>query len=121
VSLRNLAAVVLRAATGTYDVTRAGGPGTYVDGEFAPASGPTTVQVRASVQPLTGVELMRLPEGLRSRELLSVYTVDELRCRAPNQAPDIISIDGFTWQVEKVERFDALGNYFHSVVSKEPS
>lgn len=119
-SLRHLRNTVLRAITGTYDVTRAAGPGTYTNGVLVPAA-TSTVQVRASVQPLTGRELQRLPEGLRTRELLSVFTVDALLVEAPGVRPDIITIRGETWQVEKVERFAELGDYYHSIVSKRPT
>jgi hypothetical protein len=115
----DLSTPIVDFATGTYTVTRAGGAGTYVDGVFVPAS-TSSVSVLACVQPLTGRELERLPEGIRSRELLSVYTVAALFNEAPGVRPDIIAIDGRSWQVEKVERFDALGNYFHSIVSKIP-
>jgi hypothetical protein len=119
VSLRNLAATVARFATGTYDVTRADGPGSHVDGVFVPGS-TSTVTIRASVQPVSGRELERLPEGLRTRELLSLFTLDALLVEAPDVRPDIVTIRGETWQVQNVERFAELGNYYHVIVSKEP-
>jgi hypothetical protein len=119
VSLRNLAATVARFATGTYSVTRAANAGTYVDGVFVPGS-TSTLSIAASVQPVSGRELQRLPEGLRTRELLSLFTVDALLVEAPGVRPDIITIRSETWQVERVERFAELGNYYHVIVSKEP-
>lgn len=104
-------------ATGTYTVTRAGGPGSYVDGVFVPASTSST-SVLAMVAPLDGRELLRLPEGLRSKELKQVFTIAALRVSAAEERPDVVSIDGDSWQVERVERWAELGNFYRSIVSK---
>jgi hypothetical protein len=118
-SVMDLSGAVLDFATGTYNVTRAGGPGTYVAGVFTPAA-TSTVSVIASVQPMTGRDLQRLPDGLRAMELLVVFSVDELKVAAPGVRPDVLAIDDATWQVETVERFNVLGNYYRSIVSKIP-
>lgn len=118
-SVMDLSAPVLDFATGTYTVTRASGVGSYVEGVFVPASTSTTGVV-ACVQPVSGRELQRLPEGLRAKELLSVFTVAALLVAAPGVRPDVVAIDGSNWQVERVERYAELGNYYHSIVSKMP-
>lgn len=119
-SVMDLSDVVLALATGTYTVTRASGVGTYVDGVFVPAS-TSTVDVVAGVYPLTGRELQRLPEGLRTKELRQVFTVDPLLVSAPEQRPDVVSIQGATWQVETVEDWEPAGNFYRNIVSKEPA
>lgn len=118
-SVMDLSSTVTAFVTGTYSVTRAG-VGSYVDGVFFPDPAPTTVQVSAGAFPLSGRELLRLPEGLRTKELRQVFTVVELRNNAPGVRPDVISIDGELWQVETVEDYSASGNFFRSVVSKVP-
>lgn len=116
----DLSSVVASFYTGTYDVTRASGPGSYdAEGGFVPAS-MSVVQIQAVVAPLDGRELQRLPEGLRTRELRQVFTVAALRVAAPGQRPDVISIEGSTWQVEKLEDWVANGNFYRAIVSKEP-
>ncbi len=120
-SLADLSSTVLALSSGDYVVTRAAGPKTYTQGKaVAPTTSPSTLTVTASVQPLTGRELQRLPEGMRTKELMKMYLVEELLVSAPGQEPDTVSIDGVDFQVEAVERWGPLGNYHKAIVSKVP-
>lgn len=79
----------------THTVTRTTA-GSYVDGDYASVT--TTFSLRASVQPLTGVDLQRLPEAERQAGRYKLY------CKAPLYtsrkegdellAADTVSIDG---------------------------
>lgn len=115
----DLSSVIASFLTGTYTVTRASAGAYGSDGVYVPA-GTSTLSAPACVQPITGRELQRLPEGLRSSEVRVFYTVVELRCAAPDVAPDRVSINGSTWQVERVEPWNELGNYFRCLVRKVP-
>lgn len=117
-SVSDLSGLIADFATGTYAVTRAT-PGAYADGIFVPDAAPTTLQVEACVCPLSGNDLLRLPEGLRSKELLDVFTAVELQVDAPGQRPDVIMIEGHAWQVEKSQRW-VPGSFFRATVSKQP-
>lgn len=115
----DLSSTVLGFATGTYSVTRAAyRANPYgTDGKLiAPST--TTVSARACVQPATGRDLQRLPEGLRARDVVALWSVDELLTARPGQEPDIVTIDGASWQVEHVERWDQLGSYWRAVLVK---
>lgn len=83
-------------------------------------SGPaaTTFEITASVQPMSGRELDRLPEGLRQREVRVVFTATELKGTADTQEADEITIDGEQWQVQTPESWLTLGNYFRAVVAR---
>jgi hypothetical protein len=117
-STTDLSGLIADFATGTYTVTRGAGPGSYAeDGKFAPAS-TSTVNVLAAVVPADGTDVQHLPEGMRTRSALAVFTVGELNAQAPGQQPDVIEIDGFAWQVQHSERWTA-GNFFRSVVVRE--
>lgn len=103
--------------TGTYTVTRYGVASYGSDGRLdAPSSAPLSVP--AVVIPLSGRELQRLPEGLRTSELLQVFSSVALKTQGPGQAPDSIAIDGDAYQVQHVEPWSTLGNYYRAIVAK---
>lgn len=78
----------------------------------------TTLSITACVQPLTGRELERLPEGLRGAEVLKLWTPTQLYAKTDSQSPDLIGIDGDTYECSNVERWDTLGSYFKALVLK---
>lgn len=117
-SLMDLSDVVLDLSDGTYTVTRAGGPGTYTAGVFVPAS-MSTVQVVALITPLlSGPQLLRLPEGLRSMNAIEIFATVELRVDAPGQHPDVITFNGHDWQIDVVDDWLAAGGFYHAVATK---
>lgn len=114
----NLADTVASLASGTYTVTRYSASAYGTDGRLdAPTT--STFSILASVQPLTGRDLQRLPEGLRTAELLAVFTETELKTQGATQDPDSVSIDGFSYEVQTVDRWGTLGNYYRAVVAKK--
>jgi hypothetical protein len=115
----DLSSTIASFYTGTYNVTRAGGPGTYVDGVWTPAVD-SVIAMQAGVYPLNGRALQRLPEGRRTGDVREVFTIAELRVSAPGQAADKIEIDGAAFEVEIVENWQASGNFYRSIVRKEP-
>src|SRR5258707_270463 len=113
----DLSQVINDLASGNYTVTRSL-PATYgVDGRVI-AGNTSTFQVNASVQPIDGRDLLRLPEGLRTLELLYVFTSVELRTQGNAQDPDTIQIDGNKYQVQESSRWVASGNVFRAIVAK---
>jgi hypothetical protein len=103
----NLIGVINSFATGTYTVSRRA-VGTSTDGRYTPAA-PTTFDIRASIQPVTGREIAALPEPRRGAEVKVVYTTTVLRTESPAGAADVVAIDGENWEVWKVERWEAFG------------
>lgn len=118
--LMDLSSTVSNFFTGTYNVTRSDGPGTYDQGEFVPST-TSVVPVPAAVMPLVGRDLERFVEGRKTGERRQVFTLVELYVEAPARKPDIMSIDGATWEVESVEPWQNLGNFYRVIVRKEPS
>ena len=99
------AGLVMRFATGTYVVTRSSKPVIF-QGRGQP---PQTSQfsVPACVQPITGRDLLQLPELQRSIESRVVYTTTALLVAVENGQPcDVITIDGRDWQVQHVETWN---------------
>lgn len=115
-SVLDLGPVVLSFKTGTYAVTRRG-PATYVNGRKTDAA-PTVVNVDGCVQPVTGRDLQRLPEGRRGGETIKILTVVELFTEDASHAADTLSIDGYTWEVASAERWGTMASYYRSLLTK---
>jgi len=85
-----------RVATGSYNSA-----GVYVPGTSS------TINVFASVQPLGGKDLVRIPEGDRTRQRHKLYSADLMQSNneTTGATADIVTIDGGTFQVESVEKW----------------
>jgi len=113
----DLSDVIASLATGTYTVTRQSVSAYGSDGRLdAPST--TTFSITACVQPVTGRELQRLPEGLQNQEVLAVWSPVELKTQGPGQDPDLVSIDGDSYEVHKLERWNTLGAYWRALLTK---
>lgn len=110
------ARLISRFATGTYTVTRRTAS-TYVAGR-AVAGSSSTLTITASVQPASGRELERLPEGRRAKETRVLYTTTPLYVGGQGAAyeADRIAIGGATWEVQHVEAWPAAGGYTRALV-----
>lgn len=64
-----------------------------------------TVSALASVQPTSGRDLQRLPEGRNTQDLISVWTLAELLLGDVGAGilPDLIAYAGSSYEVEHVE------------------
>ncbi len=88
----------------------------------AVAGGTSTLAMVASVQPVTGRDLQRMPEGLRTRELVKLYTTTQLRTadEGAGTVADRFAYRGATWEVQTVEDWADAGNYFKCIAAKVP-
>jgi hypothetical protein len=89
---------VTRYAAGAYDSNGAYQPGAT-----------STINIIMSVQPLNGRELILLPEGERTKQYVRGYTNTQLYTaqQAASKKADQTSIDGVTFEVQKVEKWEA--------------
>lgn len=116
----DLSGAILMLSSGTYDAfRRVPEIPEYVRGVRQP-SVTTTFTITASVQPASGLVVSRLPEGKRNRETMVVYTTVELVTAQLSNEPDLIHIDGGSFEVESCQRWDKLGNYWEAVVTRVP-
>lgn len=117
-ALDDLCDVVDMLASGTYTVTRRAPPA-FVRGRRAPPL-QAVFTTLASVQPAGGQAVQRLPEGKRNRETMIMFCCVQLKTAETGQEPDLVAIDGGSFEVESVERWAALGNYYRAVVTRRP-
>jgi hypothetical protein len=92
----------------TYTVTRYTPSVAYVNG--LPAQGAaTSLEIRASIQPMRGDELQRAPEGLRAVHGIKLYAGRELVLRtveAVGPQADRVTYKGREYQVHRVLDYD---------------
>lgn len=102
----------------SYTVTRRAAV-TYVNGLPVRAT-PTTFALVASVQPLSGADLHRAPEGLRRTDARKAYTsLGNPGLRTVLQAAheaDLITVDGVRFEVYHVEVNDLASPLPHQLV-----
>lgn len=71
----------------------------------------STFTIMASLQPLKGAELDRLPEEYRTKEVRALWTNALLQTSGPAGEADVVTANGFDWQVAPMEQWEDLGNY----------
>lgn len=97
------------ATNGSYQVTRRPRGG-YVNG-VATVGATSTFMIQASVQPASGKDLERLPEGRRSLSTMVIFTTTKLVTggqSSPNDA-DLVLIEGAPWEIQHVEQWAQQG------------
>jgi hypothetical protein len=123
ISLVNSFATGNGLTNGNYQVTRRTA-GTFLKGIAQPTTD-TLITIQASVQPATGEDLLRLPEGRRSNQTRVVFTTTQLYTgdQSDTFASDLISINGDPWEVQHVEEWlqanGAVAGY--RCVAQEPT
>lgn len=90
-------------------------PGRYDDAGVYQAGPSAQIMVRAAVLPLTGRELVTLPEGERNREHIKIYTEDELFTadEAAFQPADIVHWAGREFKVTGVQHRTEIHELAH--------
>lgn len=90
-------------------------PTTLVKGRVAADDLQAPVSFRATIQPLSGRELLLLPEGQRVREYVKIYTDAALKMTdQPSKTKgDLVTYNGCQWEVTQANTWDP-DNYAHS-------
>lgn len=118
---RNLSSSVLRLSSETITVQRPAASSYNTDGILVAAGSPTTFSAQASVQPVPGNELKRLPEGLQTQELALFFTKTALMTAdAANarKADVLVRLDGSTYEVQLVQAWGLSGGYCRAIAMR---
>lgn len=106
-----------------YPVTRYKTQGT-TDGNIDPIRPDgDPIIITAAIQPATGKDLQRLPEGFRTSEVIVIWTSTQLRAlgttaQGETNPPDTILYDGDTYQIEACDKWAMMGNYYEALARK---
>lgn len=114
--IADMADAIAEAKTGTYSVARTA-RGTTVKGRYVPGA-TSTVSIDATVYPVSGEELLQLPELQATSEVRGVITTSTLYVQTSAYDPDVITIDGEGWEVTRVDDWSALGGFVQAYVTK---
>lgn len=94
--------------------------GAYVEGRWVQPDAHTDIKIIASVQPIDGRTLERLPEAQRTREVRKIYASKVLfnRVEALGRKADIIVMDGECWEVSTVELWGPMLDHSKCLIMK---
>lgn len=67
------------------------------------------IETLGSVQPPSAGEVMRAPEGLRSKDLKSFWVRQELLARVEDGYPDVLVFNGRRFQIISVQNWNNFG------------
>lgn len=88
--------------------------GSYVQGIFTPGTR-SVITIQASVQPMSGKDMVTAPEGRRIDDMIKVYADVELKQAdtGTNQQPDLIVWRGYAYEVVSIDvrQMDVLPHY----------
>lgn len=90
------------------------------DGLFTGPVATTLTSLSVSLQPMNGDEQQLLPEGLRTTEVVKIYSRDELRVAdAPNGVQsDRVVYKGETYEVFDIQDWNDHGKFFKVLAKK---
>ena len=83
-------------------------PGGYVGGLFAPGARALST-VPASIQPVTGADMITAPDGRRIQDMVKIYTDAPLTqaVEATGQQPDIVVWQGYGYEVTSIDVWES--------------
>lgn len=106
------AITVRRRPAGAYDTTP--GAGKFVRGAE------TSTATSAVVQPSTPKEVEKLPENERTKEAITLYTIDALVASdvSAQRSADLIDWQGRTYEVQRVEDWTSQAKYALAIATR---
>lgn len=103
-----------------YNLVRYGAPDVVAGRASEPAQ--EVIPVLAAVIPASGRDLQLLPEEMRTRESVVIFTTSEIRTAddATGAPPDTFEHGGETYQIHTVHDWSRLGGFYRGVALKVP-
>jgi len=113
----DLAFAIPSISTESISVTRY--VGSYDSSGVWSQSTSTTITGRASIQPLNGIEVQRLPENMRYESSVRVWFDKELQPATEGGLPgDRFTWNGDVYQIQAKVDWSGTGNYFEYLARK---
>jgi hypothetical protein len=96
-------------------------PGSYSATGFYSADSTTDSEVLAIIAPASPRELEMLPEGERTKEVISVFTKEQLRTLVEGTGgtpADRITYNGKVWEVKQVNDYGSQAGYYFALATR---
>lgn len=92
--------------------------GTWVGGVFQPAPNPEPITIRASIQPASGSQLERLPQGKRTNATYALRADDVIQeAMADDNDADVFEFYGRKWEVVDLRVWqNGIINHYEALV-----
>src|SRR4029077_7115895 len=103
--------VVASLSEGQYTFTNFN-PSSYDVNGVAQKGASTQFSVFASIQAVSGRELLRLSEGRRNEEWIKIYTLTQLFTEGTAKGATYVNFNGENFEVDRAFRKDGYGGYF---------
>lgn len=104
------------AGGATYPVERFSG-GSYVQGVYAP-TGESTFNITAIVIPAGGEQLLKLPEGERTKETFLLLSTTELKAGVDAGAADRVTLPRGVFEVKTIDDFTLAAGFYRYLVQR---
>lgn len=93
--------------------------GFYVEGRYQETP-PEEVAIKASVQPVSGQDRMMLPEGIRSKEIVKIYTTYLLKTASAEGSikADVVIYNGCRYDVTMVQDWTVDGGFYKAFAAR---
>jgi hypothetical protein len=90
--------------------------GSYVRGIWTPGKA-SEFEIQATVEPLDGQDLLLIPEGERTKEMIRIYSELELKTadEACARKADVVRYQGKLYEVHKVKTWTQLIPHFETI------
>jgi hypothetical protein len=97
-----------------------GSAGTYTKGRFT-AGATTTVTQTVSIQPMSGKERQLLPEDIRTKNTVKIYSREQLKTTdvAGKVSADKVVYKGVTYEVAVSEDWQEHGEFYKAICVAE--
>lgn len=84
--------------------------GGWVDGRWADPE-PTDITVALAVQPARPTEVANLPEGIRTKGAITLYSETPMQAADEHArcSGDVVTYDGRDWQVHSTAKYEGFG------------
>jgi hypothetical protein len=84
-----------------FDVLREAA-GSYVNGIFT-SGARSVIKIQASIQPVTGQDMITAPEGRRIQDMIKAYTDSDLQEGEEGLMPDMIVWNGYAYEINSID------------------
>ncbi len=119
--MHDMSGLLAHLATGYYEVRPGVAPVSDTHGRYSPGTAAATSSVLMSVQPLSGKEAQKLPEGEWARDWRIAYGTYALRPAdtVSGKLADVVVVEGDAFEVVACEPWESAANMVRAELRRQ--